>query len=503
MNKKWIAGVMALTLGVSVLAGCASEKETGDKPTVSVTVFDRGQISSSEGNYAENRWTKYINEHSGVDVNWVPIPRNEATQKINMLVASGDAPDLIVEYDIALMSSLVEQGVIQPIDEFVEKYSTEYKEYLEQNPSLRDFVTYNGKMYMATSKRSQDAVINHGMWIRRDWLDKLGLSMPQTAEELLEVARAFRDGDPDGNGINDTTAFSIINWHEIFPSMFQASNLWYNENGEIKFGHTLDRYGESLRYMKTLYDEGLIDKEFITDKDGTRQRQLWVNGKAGIYTKSWTEVDNKELLQNNPNAQPAPLKPVSTQYGLNALWQEAEPLYYVAFNRNIKDPAAAMKFLDWMISDGWKTIKFGIEGEHYTEENGVPRVLDLEKQTQEVSYAADYMVLSQWNVKPEWIPQMAAQDDLSQKLAQQRGESLKVNSEVSFRRDIPIEPPLESKMKLISEFGTIRDDVRMKVIAGGSQYTPEWGMNELKREWTRLGGEAVEKEMTQWYNANH
>lgn len=74
---------------------------------------------------------------------------------------------------------------------------------------------------------------------------------------------------------------------------------------------------------------------------------------------------------------------------------------------------------------------------------------------------------------------------------------------MKFRRDLPVDPQLESEVKLLTEFDTVRNNIRMKVIAGGSQYTPEWGMEEIRKEWNRLGGEAVEKEMTEWYQKNN
>lgn len=483
------------------ITGCSKGGGEAEK-TITVSVFDRGNVPASEGTYENNRWTKFINENSGVNVKWVPIPRNEAKQKFSMLVAAGEAPDLICDYDASLFSAFIKQGVLQSVDEPIEKYSTAYKKYLEENPELNDFITFDGKKYLITSKRSQDSVLNHGVWIRQDWLDKLNLKMPETDEELLNVARAFRDGDPDGNGVNDTTAMAVINWHEIFPSMYQSSKLWYNEGGTLKFGRTLDRYADALGYMKTLYDEGLIDKEFITDNDNSRQTQLWTTGKSGILTQTWRSTMSKELLLNDPDAKPVPLKPVSTKYGTNSFWKEAAPGYYVGFNKNLKDTESAMKFIDWMIDKGWFNIKFGNEGEHYNLVDGVPQIIDQAKFTNEVEYALDYAIVSQWQVKPEWIPVMAAQDDISQTLAKLQEESMKVNSSVDFRRDIPVDPRIDDVVSVIDAFEPLHDSIRMKVISGGAQYTPEWGIQELRSEWKRVGGDNAEALMNEWYKSN-
>jgi putative aldouronate transport system substrate-binding protein len=339
------------------------------------------------------------------------------------------------------------------------------------------------------------------MWIRRDWLDKLGLKTPETDAELLNVARAFRDGDPDGNGARDTTAFAILNWHEIFFTMYQASGLWYDEGGTLKYGGVVDRYTDALAFFKKCYDENLIDREFVTDKDFSRQKQLWATGKSGILTNTWQEVNNRELLLNEPGANPEPLKPVSTKYGLNGLWQEVAPNLYAAYNKSMKNPEAVTKFVDWMLDKGWFTLTFGEENAHYRSVDGVPQAIDVDKNKQELNYVKEYPFVSQWQLKPEWIPVMAAQDELSQRLAVQRMKSLEVNIGVPFRRDLPLDPQLEQVVKTITDFNPVRDEIRMKVIVGGAQYTPEWGMGEIRKEWKRMGGEEAERLMNEWYNS--
>jgi putative aldouronate transport system substrate-binding protein len=500
--KKLTSFILAVMLAAAagLLTGCGGgDDQANAKAEISVAVFDRGEVPAAEGSYQNNRWTRWMNEDSGITVNWIPIPRNEARQKYNMLVAAGEAPDLIVDYDIYLISSLVKQGALQPIDEYIDKYSTVYKKYLEENPDLRDFVTYDGKMYAVTSKRSIDKVVNHGMWIRQDWLDKLGLKTPETDGELLNVARAFRDGDPDGNGVKDTTAFAIQNWHEIFFTMYQASGLWYDEGGELKYGGVVDRYADALEFFKKCYDENLIDHEFITDKDFSRQKQLWVTEKSGILTNTWQESNNRELLLNNPDANPAPLRPVSTKYGLNGLWQEVTPNLYAGYNKSMKNPEAVTKFVDWMLDKGWFTLSYGEENVNHRMVDGIPQSIDVDKNKQELNYMKEYPFVSEWQLKPEWIPVMAAQDQLSQVLAGQRMKSLEVNISVPFRRDLPVDPQLEQVVKTITDFSPARDEIRMKVIVGGAQYTPGWGLSEIRKEWKRLGGEDAEKLMTEWY----
>jgi putative aldouronate transport system substrate-binding protein len=482
--------------------------EAGPKKEISISAFDRGQVPTEEGSYESNRWTKWINENSPATVNWIPVDRGQAQQKLSTLIASGSAPDLIWEYDRNYIAQLANQGAIQPIDAYIEKYSTTLKKYLEENPDLKSAMTINGKMYAVTSKRSIETIANHGMWIRQDWLDKLQLKAPTTVEELIEVAKKFKDEDPDGNGEDDTVPI-VFNGNaiQIMRAFFYTNeNQWYLEDGQMKYARTLDRFTDSLAYQKSLFDQGLIDKEYITDSNFQRARQLWTTGKAGIYFASWS-MDNeiRDLKTNVPDAKLAPLEPVASKYGKNGLYQELPSNVLIAFNSDMDEDKieTAVKFLDWMLETGWHSMKFGEKDVHYKLVNDeVPQRLDADKYRAEVAYANEYAILSQWNTKAEWIPLMAAQDALSQEIAQSKAQALEVALKNAYRRDIAFSPDLPEVSQLIATFAPIATQIEVKVVTGGNALTPEAGMEQVRKEWKRLGGENVEKLAQEWYEKN-
>lgn len=520
--------LLAACLTVSVLGGCGSDKgasesssaapgvspgasgaaaTAGPKKEISISAFDRGEVPTEEGSYENNRWTKWINQNSPATVNWVPVARGQFQQKMNTLVASGGAPDLIWEYDRTYIAQLASQGAIQPIDSYIEKYSTTYKKYLQDHPELKSAVTIDGKMYAFTSARSADSIVNHGIWVRQDWLDKLGLKAPATTEELIEVAKKFRDMDPDGNGKPDTVPI-VFNGNavQIMRAFFFVNeNQWYLEDGKMKFGRTLDRYKDSVAFQKTLFDQSLLDKEYITDNNFQRARQLWTTGKAGFYFSSWNmQTEYSDLLKNVPDAKMVPMEPVASSYGKNGLYQELPANILVAFNSKMKEDKieAAIKFLDWMLDKGWMSLKFGEENVHYKLVDNVPQKLDQDKFRKEVNYAKEYPILSQWNVKPEWFPTLEAQDAQSQAYAKLKMQSLEVNMKNKYRRDIPYSPDLPEISQLITTFAPIATQIETKTFTGGSSITPQAGIEEVRKEWKRLGGENAEKLAQEWYEKN-
>ncbi|OME86041.1 hypothetical protein BK120_08605 [Paenibacillus sp. FSL A5-0031] len=487
----------------------ANESSTGEKDPydgmpkkVSISTFDRGAVSSDEGTYEENRWVKWIREQSGIDVTIVPVPRNQAQDALNVLIASKQAPDLLWEYDRTYIGKLVTQGVIQPIGDYIEKYSTTYKKYLEENPDLLPYITFNGEVYAAVTKRAITGIVNHGMWIRQDWLDELKLERPTTVEELVAVAKAMKERYPDSTPIVGHTTF------DIYSALYAAmNNQWYVEDGKMVYGATLDRFGEAIELEKQLYDLGLVDREYLTDSNNQRATQLWTTGKAGIYMGQWglgnTDIITKDLLINVPDAKPEPLEAVATPHGKYGTYQEASPLFYVTFNKDMKNPKAAMEYLDWILEKGWFTLVNGEEGVHHEMVGDVAKRLDPDKFTKEVIYAGEYAVLrDESGFKAENLLVQAASDDLSQRVAKLDMESLDIALKNEFRRDIPYQPSFDEINEIRSTLDTFIRETRANAVTQGDKYTGQWALDQISKEWKRLGGEKAEEIAQKWYEEN-
>ncbi|WP_082595904.1 extracellular solute-binding protein [Paenibacillus sp. Soil750] len=516
-------GKMVLVLSmitVMLAAACSNESKDGPKATeknptasatanavpdpysslpkkVSISMFDRGKVSSDEGTYEKNRWVDYIRKESGIDLSIVPVPRAQSKDKLNVLIASNQAPDLIWEFDRSYIGKLVTQGALQPINEYIDKYSTSYKKYLKENPDLLPHITFDGKIYAAVTKRPVTAVANHGMWIRQDWLDELNLKAPTTVDELITVAQAFKNKYPGSTPIVGANA------SDIYAALYGAMNSqWYVEDGKMKYGATLDRFADVISLEKKLFNLGLVDREYFTDNNNQRSNQLWTTGKAGIMLGQWLTPLNADLLKNVPNANPVPLEAVSTKYGKYGVYQEASPFIYVAFNKNMKNPKAAIEYLDWMVDKGWYPLLNGEKGVHYEDVGGVAKRLNMDKYNKEVSYAAEYAVLRQEVVKPEDLVVQAASDPLSQRIAKLDAKALETALKVNFRRDIPYQPNFDEINVIRTSFDTFIKEIRAEATTQGDKYSGEWALGEIRKEWARLGGAKAEEIANKWYQDN-
>ncbi|OUS78537.1 hypothetical protein B1748_00205 [Paenibacillus sp. MY03] len=468
---------------------------------VSISAFDRGAVSSDEGTYEKNRWVDWIREQSGIDVTMVPVPRGQAQDSLNVLIASKQAPDLIWEYDHTYIGKLVTQGVLQPIGEYIEKYSTSYKQYLEENQDLLPYLTFEEKMYAVATKRPVTSIANHGMWIRQDWLNEVGMQSPTTIEELIAVARAFKDRYPDIAPIVGQNSF------DIYSASYGAfNNMWYVEDDKMQYGATLDRFGDVVQLEKQLYVEGLVDREYLTDSNNQRAAQLWSTGRAGILMGQWGlgNIDNlnRDLLTNVPAAEPVPLEMVSSPYGHYGSYQESAPFMFVAMSKDAANPKAAIEYLDWVF-ENWRTLVSGEEGVHYEMVDGVAKKLDADIFSKEVGYAGEYAVLRQEVVKPEYLSIMAADDELSQRIAKLNSESLTTALKHPFRRDIPYQPNFDEINDIRSSLDQFIRETRAEAVTQqGDKYSGKWALEEIRKEWERLGGPEAEQIAQRWYEEN-
>lgn len=219
-----------------------------------------------------------LEKETGVHIEWTNY-QSDFAEKRNLDISSGDLPDAI-HNDGASDNDLInwaKQGVIVPVEDLIDQYMPNLKKILEENPEYKALMTApDGHIYsfpwieeLGSGKESIHSV-NDMAWINKEWLDKLGLKMPQTTDELVEVLEAFKTKDPNGNGKADEIPISFINGggNEDFKLLFGAFGVGDNDDhlvvgndGKVDFTADNDDYKEGVKFMRQLQEKGLIDKE--------------------------------------------------------------------------------------------------------------------------------------------------------------------------------------------------------------------------------------------------
>ncbi|GIP03311.1 extracellular solute-binding protein [Paenibacillus sp. JNUCC32] len=252
----------------------------------------------------DNQYTRQIKEALNVDVDHqFAASGQNLRQRISLAIASNDLPDAMVVNAVELRQ-LVEADQIADLTEVYEQYaSPDIKTIIENtNGAALDAVTFDGKI-MALPGVQANADGIHLLWIRQDWLDKLNLEPPTTMAELEEVARAFVENDPDGNGQRDTIGITgpesggklyanflesknnLYGFDAIFSAHDSFPGYWLeDEDGSPVYGSILPETREALASLRDLYSKGLIDPEM-----GVRNKadEPIIAGKSGMFFAPW------------------------------------------------------------------------------------------------------------------------------------------------------------------------------------------------------------------------
>lgn len=414
-----MAMIMAMTVtATAALAGCAGgtekaagttaqenqeagQTEVGDQKEVSygkisVMTYDRGTINSSEGTMTDNRWTKWINENAPFDeVTFVAVPKAEAPQTMSNLFSAGGGPDVVATYEDTL--PFVNNGMALEItDEMLDKMPN-YKKMLEEYPIIDKLCKVNGKRY--TIGKMSNVLPNHTIVIRRDWLDNLGLSMPETPEELLEICRAFTEDDPDGNGKDDTWGISMTtDTQRILAHMwgFPSPEKYTMNNGELTYAW--DRMESWLEYTKKIIDNGYVNPDFLTMK-GDDDRADFLNGKIGIYGSGrFSQVNTsiyKDFKASNPDGQLDTFPLPATEYGAYTGYMNGGPSIVGFINAETENVDGALAYINWLCDpEISEYLMYGEDGVYYTKDSeGTHVVVDAAKNEVEFNYASDYSII--------------------------------------------------------------------------------------------------------------
>lgn len=240
---------------------------------------------------------KRLEEETGINLEWEVVKSSEWETKVNLMLATEEYPDIILaqEKDIDFEEYGVIQNVLIPLDELIEKYIPSYTERIamEASDPTLNLVASDGQVYslgyiLGTSHKTT-TTFN----INQNWLDALKLPMPTNKEELLETLRAFKTGDPNGNGQPDEIPWSArVDVNSITTSLaaclswfglpYDAANwIYIDDNKEIQFIPTQDSFRECMEWLHEVWDEGLIDIESFSQDSKTHTAKV-KNGLVGF-----------------------------------------------------------------------------------------------------------------------------------------------------------------------------------------------------------------------------
>ncbi|MDL2232557.1 extracellular solute-binding protein, partial [Ruminococcaceae bacterium OttesenSCG-928-L11] len=226
--------------------------------------------------YATNTFTQFYEEKTNIHVEWDFIPKITLEEQTRARLASNDLPDVFLKCYITDASVLYygSKGVLRPLGDLIETYAPNTQRAMEKAPYMLDStVTPDGNIYHVPNiGEVLHTTMPKKAWIYNPWLKTLDIPLPQTTEELYQTLIAFRDLDPNGNGLADEILFAgATGTHNEIESYLLQSFLFYDrsnylsmEDGKVVFSPATDAYREGVAYIRRLMTEGLIMPDSFT-----------------------------------------------------------------------------------------------------------------------------------------------------------------------------------------------------------------------------------------------
>lgn len=299
------AGGQAQTTGPAA-AGTVELTTPGTFPVVTDEVTITVLTYADATQDMEANWlTHHIQEMMNIRIDWELAPSEAFKERMNLVFASGEFPDLVIASGNSLTNlqraeavRLIQQGVKRPLDDLIESQSVWYRQRLAEDPDFeRAIAAPDGSIYhLAGLSSCYHCLYGQKMWINKVWLDNLGLDVPTNVDEFHAVLRAFKTEDANGTGdASDQWPLATSNagaWVEIdgfLMSAFQYTDLnqWdvkrlYVDDGVVKASFTQPGYREGLRYLRRLWEEELIYPDsFVQDR--TTLTQINQGGPAAVF----------------------------------------------------------------------------------------------------------------------------------------------------------------------------------------------------------------------------
>ncbi|WP_409340488.1 extracellular solute-binding protein [Paenibacillus sp. MBLB4367] len=298
-----------------------------------------------------NQFTRYFEEKLNLKFKaaWVAALGDAFDQKLALSISSNDLPDAMVVSEKEL-KAMVKAGQLEDLSKVYEQYASPNlkKMYDATKGKAFESATFNGKL-MALPNLNVDEDPIRLMWVRQDWLDKLGLKPPQTVDELAAIAKAFIEKDPDGNGKADTFGLLGDSGNTFGPlySAYQAyPGKWLKDkDGKVFYGTTAPEMKQALAKLRAWYEQGMLDKEYAIRKDTA---ELVNGGRAGLFlyagwSMPWGLYDS---VKNNPKAVwKAYALPLDSSGKYNATVGPVSSQYFVV-KKGYRNPEAVVKYLN-------------------------------------------------------------------------------------------------------------------------------------------------------------
>jgi putative aldouronate transport system substrate-binding protein len=515
MKRKGMLAAMAAMMLVSTACGSNSSDDTtgaaaspaaGGKsaaPAAPVPVKIMAKHDQPEISVTDAKFIEQLEKKLNVKLTYEIPPITGYTERLQLMLASGDYPDVVFfdnATDWTAYQNAVRDGLLIPVNDYLKKASNITK-YTYQSSLDQLKVNQDGKIYGIPRT---SVVRNDGYWVRKDWLDSVGLPVPAngevTIEQFEEILKKFTFNDPDKNGKNDTYGyaggynsrkvldpiltgpFGLMGWQKASGGKYEYMNPMYDQNGTA--------FKKALEYSSKLYKAGVFDPDSATN-DGTKQRERFWRGLTGVYpgfaghfTWHLTEIQKQnpkgDLTFVHVKNEQGEVKGGNLATSPTGLWG------FWAITKNAKNPQLIVDMLDYWLSDElWPTVVDGYEGHDYTLSNGEKKAVSgppkfyIRRNSMRRANDTAFFITT------------GTPKDVVDKVTPWLKKSVDT---VVAGKDLGFQPDAAKKPNYM-DYQKVWDQTTMKILMGEAPVTQ---FDELLNGWYKAGGEDYVKQMNDY-----
>ncbi|MFF0269935.1 ABC transporter substrate-binding protein [Kribbella sp. NPDC004536] len=413
LSRRRRAAIVGTSLLALALAACSggSSNDSSNKPlptisgnpAVTLSVFSP---QSADWNLATNDFTKLIQQKFNITIKWqtTTFDGGPAKEKRQISLASGDYPDLYLlipwvdQFTQVDLLKLSQQGVVVPLNQLIDQYAPNIKKAMDSTPEWKAMATApDGKIYgMPQWVDCFHCSYQDKLWMNSAWLKKLGLQQPKTTEDMRKVLEAFKTQDPNGNGKADEIPLSASVGNSLIPYFMNAfiydpqgtssgnnDSTLVLKDGKVDLQANKDGWREGLKYINSLYKEGLIDKGAFTQngdalsQQGNRAGSVVLGSATVLHPGQFVNTGSADGRDKQYDAVPPLTGPEGKNYtGFN--FPSVPGATFVLTSKATQEQQIqAIKMLDYIFTDpGQINGQFGMEGKGWTQPGSADVALD-------------------------------------------------------------------------------------------------------------------------------
>ena len=311
--------------------------------------------------YENNAYTRLLNERLNVQNQDVFEAMDEQyTDSVTMVIAQNDLPDVMIVEDLDELQYLVDNDMIADLtDSYNNCMSDTIKNiYGSYGRDILDVVTFGGKIMAIPETNISDGP--NLIWLRKDWMDALGLSATRTHSDVEEIIRQFKEKDPGHNGAGNTVGLvcdtslcggcgysSEYTLDIIFAAYGAFPKQWiYDEDGNVVYGSVQPEAKEALAHIHELYKEGILDQDFLM-RTSSNLIELIVDGQCGSFFGPWWAPNNPlmQAVEQNKDAEWQPYLIATEESGLTSYHTQNPSGKYIVVRKGYEYPEIACKIV--------------------------------------------------------------------------------------------------------------------------------------------------------------